>query len=394
MKILQIIPAISLVYGGPSQVILDLCEALAKQGQDVTIITTNANGDQGQPPLDVPLQSVVKRDGYQIIYFNCSPFRRYKFSGDLLRWLWVHGDDYDVAHIHALFSPVTTMAASICRWKGLPYILRPLGTLDPKDLRKKQGLKYIYGNLLEKPNLRGSVGVHFTSGQEANVSDDFGASINRLVVPLGVKITDRPIDDSFIYDKYGIPSDKPLLLFMSRIEPKKGLNFLIPALERLLNQGYDFHFVLAGANPQDREYERSITERVTCSSLSAHSTITGFVTGDDKVALLQKADLFLLPSFYENFGIAVAEAIAFNTPVIISDQVYIYQEIEQAQAGWVCRLDEDDLLQKLILALDDKQERHTRGFNGFNLAQQKYSWSAIALKLIEIYKSGAKVTEK
>ena len=223
MKILQIIPSISLVYGGPSQMILGLCGALAREGQDVTIITTNANGDQGQAPLDVPLQCIVEEDGYKVIYFNCSPFRRYKFSVDLLRWLWAHCGDYDVAHIHALFSPVTTMAASICRQKGLPYILRPLGTLDPQGFTKKEGFKKKYiGNLLEKPNLRGSFGVHFTSQQEADVSEDFGAGINRLIVPLGVEIPDRTIDDNFIYDRYNIPRGKPLLLFMSRIEPKKG----------------------------------------------------------------------------------------------------------------------------------------------------------------------------
>ncbi|MGY6530392.1 MAG: hormogonium polysaccharide biosynthesis glycosyltransferase HpsP [Cyanobacterium sp.] len=385
MKILQIIPSISLVYGGPSQMILGLCRALAREGEDVTIITTNANGDQGQAPLDVPLQTVVVENGYRIIYFNCSPFRRYKFSVDLLRWLWKHGGDYDVAHIHALFSPVTTMAASICRYRGLPYILRPLGTLDPKDLRKKRGLKKIYGNLLEKPNLKGSFGVHFTSQQEADVSEDFGAGVNRLVVPLGVEIQGGMIDDDFIYGKYNIPRDRPLLLFMSRIEPKKGLQFLIPALQRLLNQGYNFHFVLAGANPQDREYETQIKNRITSSELSNFTTITGFVTGDDKVALLQKADLFLLPSFYENFGIAVVEAIAFSTPVLISDQVYIYQEIERAKAGWICSLDEDDLLKQLMIALESEEERRQRGLNGFNLVQRNYSWSAIARQLIDIY---------
>ncbi|MBE9221917.1 glycosyltransferase [Cyanobacterium stanieri LEGE 03274] len=391
MKILQIIPSISLVYGGPSQMILGLSKALAKEGEDVTIITTNANGDQGQFPLDVPLQCAVEKDGYRVVYFNCAPFRRYKFSVDLLRWLWTHCGDYDVAHIHALFSPVTTMAAWICRQKGLPYILRPLGTLDPKDLQKKRGLKKIYGNLLEKANLRGSFGVHFTSQQEADVSEDFGAGINRLIVPLGVEIPDRTLDDDMIYDRYQIPRGKPLLLFMSRIEPKKGLQFLIPALQRLLNQGYDFHFVLAGANPQDRSYEAQIQTQITSSSLSDCTTITGFVTGDEKMALLQKADLFLLPSFYENFGIAVVEAIAFSTPVLISDQVYIYREIEKAKAGWICSLNEDDLVKKLMVALESgEEERQQRGLNGFNLVKQNYSWSAIARQLIEIYTKAIK----
>ncbi|NEP29370.1 MAG: glycosyl transferase group 1, partial [Moorea sp. SIO3I6] len=76
MRILQIVPSISLVYGGPSQMVKGLSQALASQGVEITVLTTNSNGDAGQPPLDVPLDQPVKQDGYQIRYFRCSPFRR------------------------------------------------------------------------------------------------------------------------------------------------------------------------------------------------------------------------------------------------------------------------------------------------------------------------------
>ncbi|NES90809.1 MAG: glycosyl transferase group 1, partial [Okeania sp. SIO2B9] len=90
MRILQIVPSISLVYGGPSQMVLGLSTALAAQNIDVTILTTDSNGDIGQPPLDVPLDKPVRQNGYQIRYFRCSPFRRYKFSLKLLQWLNQH----------------------------------------------------------------------------------------------------------------------------------------------------------------------------------------------------------------------------------------------------------------------------------------------------------------
>ncbi|HAJ62973.1 MAG TPA: glycosyl transferase group 1, partial [Cyanobacteria bacterium UBA8543] len=158
LKILQIVPSISLVYGGPSQMVLGLSSALAAQGVEVTVLTTDSNGDTGQPPLDVPLDKPVEQDGYQVRYFRCSPFRRYKFSLDLLRWLWLRAGEFDVAHIHALFSPVSTAAGAIARHQNLPYLLRPLGTLDPADLRKKRRLKQIYAALFEKPNLAGAAG--------------------------------------------------------------------------------------------------------------------------------------------------------------------------------------------------------------------------------------------
>ena len=115
MRILQIIPSISLGYGGPSQMVLGLAPALAREGIKVTVITTNSNGDRGQKPLDVPLNFPIQKDGYEIIYFCCHPFRRYKFSLDLFQWLNAHASTYDLAHIHALFSPVSSVSAAICR---------------------------------------------------------------------------------------------------------------------------------------------------------------------------------------------------------------------------------------------------------------------------------------
>jgi len=233
LRILQIIPSISLVYGGPSQMVKGLSSALASQGVDVTVLTTDSNGDVGQPPLDVPLDQPVEQDGYQVRYFRCSPFRRYKFSLDLLRWLWHEGREFDLAHIHALFSPVTTAAAAIARHKKLPYILRPLGTLDPADLQKKRQLKQIYAALWERPNLASAAGIHFTSAQEAKISERFGIQTRDLVIPLGVTPLVMPPPGE-ARRQLGISDNQPLLLFMSRLDPKKGLNLLIPALERLL----------------------------------------------------------------------------------------------------------------------------------------------------------------
>jgi glycosyltransferase involved in cell wall biosynthesis len=395
LKILQIVPSISLVYGGPSQMVKGLSSALASQGVEVTVLTTDSNGDVGQPPLDVPLNQPVKQDGYQVRYFRCSPFRRYKFSIDLLRWLSQHAKEFDLAHIHALFSPVSTAAATVARNKKLPYILRPLGTLDPADLRKKRRFKQIYAALLEGPNLAGAAGIHFTSTQEAKISERFGTHTPDLVIPLGVQPPQPPLvrgekeggmtAKGMARMKWGIPDDQPLVLFMSRIDPKKGLNLLIPALERLLGSGLNFHFVLAGASPQSPDYEKQIIEQVKASPLSSRTTITGFVTGELKAALLQDADLFVLPSYYENFGIAVAEAMVAGTAVVISDQVHIWEEVKDAEAGWVSPCEVDALTECLREALDSAGERQRRGANAQDYALKNYSWDAIALAMIQAY---------
>ncbi|PSF38092.1 glycosyl transferase group 1 [Aphanothece hegewaldii CCALA 016] len=385
MKVLQIVPSISLIYGGPSQMVIGLSSALANLGVDVTILTTNSNGDVGQPPLDVPLLKPISEDGYQIIYFPCSPFRRYKFSLGLLSWLAKEAHNYDIAHIHALFSPVSTAAATIARRKNLPYLLRPLGTLDPADLRKKQQLKKIYAALLEKPNLVGAAGIHFTSDQECKISERFGAKTQDFVVPLGVNFPKLLPKKGKISQNLGIKSHVPLIVFMSRIEPKKGLDLLLPALETLLEKGINFHFVLAGSNPQDPNYENQIKQQIKSSILSSYTTITGFVEGEVKLGLLQDADLFVLPSYYENFGIAVAEAMAIGTPVVISDQVHIWGAVEKAAAGWVTKCTVADLTQTLQTALQDAEERKKRGENGKSLAFEQYSWDAIAHQMIAVY---------
>ncbi|MBW4671283.1 MAG: hormogonium polysaccharide biosynthesis glycosyltransferase HpsP [Cyanomargarita calcarea GSE-NOS-MK-12-04C] len=384
MRILQIVPSISLIYGGPSQMVLGLAPALASEGVEVTILTTDSNGDNGQKPLDVPLNQPIKQDGYEIIYFRCSPFRRYKFSLDLLQWLKRHAHEFDLAHIHALFSPVSSTAATVCRQQKLPYILRPLGTLDPADLKKKKQLKQIYAAILERPNLAGAGMIHFTSEQEAKVSERFGVTTKDLVLPLGV--IPKGDGEKDVRQKFGIPEDVPLVLFMSRIDPKKGLDLLIPALEILLDKGLKFHFVLAGTNPQDPSYEQQIKVEIENSTLQKHTTITGFVTGELKSALLYAADLFVLPSYYENFGIAVAEAMVAGTPVIISDQVHICQEVHDSESGWVGATEVPALVELLRDALQNPEECQRRGLNAKQYALQNYSWNAIARQIIQAYK--------
>ncbi|NEQ49792.1 MAG: glycosyltransferase [Leptolyngbya sp. SIO3F4] len=389
MKILQIVPSISLVYGGPSQMVRGLSQSLARQDAEVTVLTTDSNGDEGQAPLDVPLGEPVKTDGYHTIYFRCAPFRRYKFSLPLLQWLQRHGSEYDIAHIHALFSPVSSAAATVARWQQLPYILRPLGTLDPADLAKKKQFKKLYAALLEGPNIKGATALHFTSEQEAKVSERFGAATRDVVLPLGVNLPESNSSDDLVQrlvrQNYGIPEGVPIVLFMSRVDPKKGLDLLLPALTELRQSGKPFHFILSGGNPQDQAYVAAISQQIKDSVLKDCTTVTGFVSGELKAQILQVADVFVLPSYYENFGIAVAEAMMAGKPVVISDQVHIWQDIKDSQSGWVTPCEQTGLTQALIDALANPFERSQRGENGRQFATDNYGWDAIAARMLDTY---------
>uniref|UniRef100_UPI00403F3E62 glycosyltransferase n=1 Tax=Microcoleus sp. OTE_8_concoct_300 TaxID=2964710 RepID=UPI00403F3E62 len=198
-----------------------------------------------------------------------------------------------------------------------------------------------------------------------------------LVIPLGVT--------AGLFPKRLRESQVPIILFMSRIEPKKGLDLLIPALESILGSGIEFHFILAGSNPQDADYETQIKVQIHNSSLANYTTITGFVSGDFKAELLTKADLFVLPSYYENFGIAVAEAMAAGLPVVISDRIHIAEDIQQAEAGWVGPLEVGAIANSIKSALLNPQERQRRGLNGKEYAKKHYNWEAIAQQTIDAY---------
>ncbi|MEM8503163.1 MAG: hormogonium polysaccharide biosynthesis glycosyltransferase HpsP [Cyanobacteria bacterium P01_D01_bin.1] len=392
MKVLQIVPSLSLVYGGPSQMVRGLSAALARQEAiaQTTVITTDANGDIDEDPLDVPLGQPIAQDGYEVIYFRCAPFRRYKFSTALLRWLWDNAHHYDIAHIHALFSPVSTAAATLCRWQKLPYIMRPLGTLDPADLNKKKHFKKLYAHLLEKPNLAGAAALHFTSEPEAKVSKRFGTKTPAMVLPLGVALPTLPPRTEAkaqIREQFDIPKGFPIILFMSRIDPKKGFDLLLPALDKLHQNKHVFHLLLCGSNPQDREYEISIKQQIESSNWSAQVTFSGFVSGELKAAILSAADLFVLPSYYENFGIAVAEAMAARLPVVISNKIDIWPKVAEYDAGWVVPTEIAPLTQALVGALSDAEVREQKGQNAQRCAEENYGWDAIAHTLTIHYQA-------
>ena len=382
MRILQIVPSIALVYGGPSQMVRGLSAWQAAAGAQVTVLTTNLNGDRGEAPLDVPVDHGVQEEGYEVHYFPCIPIHRYKFSWPLLVWLWRHGREYDIAHIHALFSPISTLAALICRLIGLPYWLRPLGTLDPMDLKKKWWLKKVYGWVLERFNIAGAAALHFTSEEEARISERFGTKTEALVIPAGVVLPEQ------VRDRREDSPEIPLLLYMSRIAPKKGLDLLLPALELLAEEGVPFRFVLAGSNPQDPVYEQTIDQQVLKSPwLRDRTQITGFISGQRKRELLERADVFVLPSYYENFGMAVAEAMAVGMPVVISRGVHIWPTVAEAEAGWICDRDQETLVVALREALTQSDLRITRGENARQCAADNYRWSDIAQRTLTAYKS-------
>lgn len=296
----------------------------------------------------------------------------------------MHVPDYDLIHIHAVFSYATAAAAYYARKYQVPYIILPHGMLDPWSLSKSWLAKKIYLMLVEKRNIEQAAAVHFTAEDELRTCFSFRGS--KFVLPCLLDLGElqmSPPKGSF-KGKHPEMKDKTLILFLSRIDRKKGLDLLIAALARLALRRDDFLFILAGSG--DETYERQVTLMINKAGLTARTVRTGFVDGVEKAALLADADIFVLPSYQENYGIAVVEAMAAGLPVVISNKVNIHNGIAQAGAGLVVSLHVGELAEAIVRLLEEPSLRASMGKRAQRLIQEKYAPAPVVQEMVQIYR--------
>jgi glycosyltransferase involved in cell wall biosynthesis len=394
MKVLHVIPAVAASRGGPSHAIFAMVKALRSHGVDAEIATTD---NAGSAVLDVPFNRRVEYEGVPVWFFPQFPTpkqnnfsvgkdKAFIFSPDLTKWLWQHLGNYDLIEAHYLFSYASSCAGAIARWQKIPYIVRTIGQLSPWALAQSQLKKRLYSALIERQNLNRAVAIHCTSEGEAEDVRHFGIQTQTFTLPLGVDLLPaRPSAKSELHTLYDIPLETPTLLFLSRIHPKKRPDLLLQVLHQLRVQALDCHLILAGSG--DEQYLKELMHLVDSLGLTARVTFTGFVAGQDKTLLLQGADLFVLPSYAENFGVAVAEAMAAGLPVVVTPGVQISPEIATNQAGLVVEGDVETLATAILDLLRSPETLLRLGENGKQLAKERYGWGAIAQMLAHIYDS-------
>ena len=382
--------------GGPTQVVFNLVNALQECGVKAEIVTTNDNGSK---LLNVPLNQLVE---YPIeIYQNVSvpiwflprfspPMKEYIFSTALTKWLWKNIGNYDILDNHYLFSYASTCAGAIARWQGIPYTVRTQGQLSPWALAQSKLKKTVYTFLIERYNLNRAAAIHCTSTGEAQDVWNFGVKTPTITLPLGVNPTVNLSDaKQKLRNLYQISDKTPILLFLSRLHQKKNPDLLLQALNKLANQNYNFHLILAGSGKED--YISYLKNLVSSIGLTSRISLPGFVTGGDKDLLLQGSDIFVLPSSSENFGIVVAEAMAASLPVIVTPGVQIAPEIIAEQAGLVVKEEVETLAQAIAQLITSPSLRQQLGGNGKRLVNSRYSWRVIAQNLTSAY---SKIIEK
>lgn len=394
MKSLHVIPSISLLRGGPTYAVLETVKALKSLGVDSQIVTTNDNG--AGELIDVPLNQKIEYKGLPVRFFN--PFylptkkvtfnsdKAFLFSPGLTKWLWQHIHKYDILETRYLFSYPSDCARIIAQLQDIPYIVHPTGQLTPWALSQSQRKKQLYNFLLERRNLNKASAIQCSSQGEAQDVRNFGVKTPIYTVPVGVNQASKCLEaKQNLRAIHKIEAGTPIVIFLSRLHPKKRPNLLIETLGQLFQQKYNFYLILAGSGEPD--YVSHLKNLVTSFGLDNRTSFTGFVTGNEKDLLLQGADIFVLPSFSENFGIAVVEAMAVGLPVIVTPDIQIASEISAAKAGLVVEGEVDKLFDALAQLLNSPSLRSTLGNNGKDLAKARYAWQAIAKDIVTIYES-------
>jgi len=384
MKVLQVIPSISGRSGGPSQAIFPMCLALSERGVDLLLATTDEglSGENGNGKHQYGQISNYK--GQPTIFFPSQIGSSFKYSRPFAQWLNSNVVNYDLVHIHAVFNHACIAAARACRKRDVPYIVRPLGSLDPWSMKQKSWRKKIFWRGGIKRMLNSAAAVQYTAKAEQEATEGLLGLNHGIVVPLGV-------DSNFASEVFSTEdfsqkssSSHRYVLVLSRLLPTKGLDVLLEAFLSVLDQKQleNWSLVLAGEGPV--EFVARLKQMTAAANASKQVLFPGWLEGDRKIAALRQASLLALPSYHENFGLCVLEALACGVPVLVSPQVNLAPQVQAAGAGWVSAIDKASLAAALASALASEEELLLRGEAG-RILSRKFAWPAVAGMLQGVY---------
>ncbi len=344
MKVLQICAAYkpAYIYGGPTMSVSMLSEQLQIAGVDIEVYATTANG---LTELPVEANTPTTVDGVKVVYFNRLTKDHTHFSPRLLMSLWRNAKNFNVVHIHAWWNLVSLFTCLIALYKKVPVIVSPRGTLSSYSFNNRNAsIKGLLHKFLGKPMLN-KCHIHTTSTREK-------LAVEALIQPLNVTV---------LFNFVKLPQTITIIqntetavfkiIFLSRIEEKKGLELLIDALKHLT---VPYHLTIAGTG--DPAYVETL--KTMSHTIADKITWAGFKT-EDKFQLLAAHDLFVLPSYDENFGNAVIESLSVGTAVLISKNVGLADYVENNNLGWICDNDGVSITNQLNTIIKSKREELT-----------------------------------
>jgi glycosyltransferase involved in cell wall biosynthesis len=380
MKILHVVPTYypAVRYGGPIRSVHGLASALADQGHNVHVYTTNADGDGVSP---VRLGEPSQLDGVTVWYFATSIGRRLYRSPGMRKALAVNVASFDLVHLHSVFLWPTSVAAQAARKQGVPYVLSPRGMLVADLIQRRSSLaKRSWIALFERRNIERAAAVHLTSEIEASEFKALGFRCTRSdVVANGIELPANELLSNKPGAICGNGTARPYVLFLGRLNWKKGIDRLIPAMAQIRNAD----LLLAGNDEENYRPELEALAR-RCGVFD-QVRFLGPVDDERKWSLLSSAKILALPSYSENFGNVVLEAMAARCPVIVTPEVGIADVVLEAQCGIVTQGDPEKLGLEIKRLLADAELRENMGRAGRYVVESKYAWRGIAQQMLDLY---------
>ena len=353
-----------------------LCKALAQLGHDVQVLTTNVDGPG---VLDVPTGVQVDVDGVKVRYFPSRFARRLYWSPAMTAQLPVLLRAADFLHLHSIFLAPTSAAARVAESLGLPWCVSPRGALVPELIRRQSTLaKRIWMLINERRTLERASFIHATSTMEAEDAGRIGYRLPPIrVIPNGVEV---PIaHESACHAANGFNGAPPYLLFLGRINWKKGLDRLIPAMAHVPG----FRLVVAGND--EEQLSPRLKSLAQQSGVLERLDFVGAVAGKEKLKLLRGSTLLVLPSYSENFGNVLLESLAAGRPVAMTAEVGLAPAIQAAGAGEIISGVPLEMGKQLSVLIADRRNLDEMGQRGYQLVQSQYTWKSVALAMEQSY---------
>ncbi|MCX8104704.1 MAG: glycosyltransferase [Ignavibacterium album] len=388
MKLLHISPSYypAFRFGGPVQSVHLLNKALVKRGVNVDVITTSSG--MSKERMNEWLNDCMKYDGWchfdgvRVKYLNFIGYEHYNFSLQIIKEIWKIIENYDLVHITAVWNFPVLASSIISLIKKKPYIISPRGVFHQEAFNSKSvSIKKLYFNLFAKHYLKKAAAIHYTSEVEKQESEKILKHNKSFILPNGIDINriaqSAESKADFVNKKY--------ILFLGRIDRIKGLDLLIPAFANVNAKLNDLKLVIAGDDTTF--YAQEVSKIIEALKISDKITFTGQVTGNEKWSLYKNALMFVMPSYSENFGMSVVEAMACGCPVVISDKVGIYKEVSDNNAGIIVQTTVQSVEEGILKLLNNEKIRMTIAANASAMVEKYYDIDKVAEQMIIQYKN-------
>lgn len=367
MTFLHTVASLDPDAGGPSRTVSALCEAIGHKNASVELVTTDAGGAARAltPPPELARTTFVPS---QPLWTRTYQF--YKAVRQRIRR--AHAS---LVHDHGVWLLTNAASYYAAQAEGVPYVLTPRGMLEPWALNHNAWKKNIVWYAYQHRILQGAALLHATASAEAKHLRALGLDAPIVIAPNGVEVPGARKQEAS-------PEETHQALFLSRVHPKKGLMNLMEAWAQVDPSGWEL--VIAG--PDENDHATEVQARADALGIADKVSFPGSIPDAEKWVLYRNSDLFVLPTFSENFGVVVAEALASGIPAITTTGAP-WQVVNDRDCGWWIDIGVDPLVEALRDATSRSDaERLAMGARGRELVQERFTWSAIAETLSAAYR--------